>query len=1034
MSSAPRRRAIATLSALGVCLALAQVPAQAGASSGSSRDDLDARSGHSAAFVKHAGTGALRFFGTKPGHAAQRPSEIAASDSPTAAAGKWLARYGGLFGVTDAMRTMKPLRTTRSGKSSLVKLQQTISGLPVVGGELVVTLDDANQLVSVNGEVLPGSTVSTAAPVTKTAAARLAVRAIARSHKGVVLVASSPVLSVLDQRLLGGASLGGTRTVWATTVTSASEQIRHQVFIDATRGGLVLDIDANPQAGKDRVVCNANNHRISDPSCPSTDPSVTQVGTEAAGPSSADADAYNAYRFSGAVYDFYYSLFGRDSIDGAGMRLASTVHFCPPADPGDPSTTCTGYQNAFWDGHEMVYGDGFASALDVVGHELTHGVTEKTSNLFSYYQSGAINESISDVMGELIQQTEGPALNAAAGDTTAYDSAADWILGDKLGGGEFTRSMKDPTADTSAHPDRMTSTHYNALYPWQDGFDGGGVHDNDGVNNKAAYLMAVGTTPASGPFNGESVTPFAGADQLERNVKLANLYYQVESLLTSSSDYADLYTLLPQACDLLVAKGAASLPVPGAANTAMTTGDCDVVRQVVRLTEMNKQPTGAAAKITPEAPVCTNGGNVSQIRLDNFDGTTNPVGPSYLKAHAAVDSHNRNSFGQWWWSKEDIADYGPGAKAPVFASSGSYALYGDDADPTTFDPFNDTYDRQDSWIRTKYAIAARVGTLVRFNHAYEFDYGPISDGGTVYHFDGGRLEYTVDNGAHWLDAGAMIVNGGYNSSVTNTDGFGNGYIDPNPLKGAKAYVGSSHGWTSARVDLSRLSGKSVLLRWRIGSDDAVGSLGWYVDDVKVYNCNPTQILLTGSTEVLYNHAVTLTAKLVRSGTATGVPGRSLQLLSKKHGSSTWTTSGAPKTTNTSGATAWNVTPLEHWDYAVAPSGASTSYLPFGRPAAASKTVLVRIAMTRSAVASTFTLGHSFTVSGVVSPKYTGRTVALQRYTAGAWRNVLTKPLSTSGSYSFTYKPTARGTYSFRVYVVGDAIRLYGVSNFGLKVT
>ncbi len=94
---------------------------------------------------------------------------------------------------------------------------------------------------------------------------------------------------------------------------------------------------------------------------------------------------------------FYQSL-GRDGIDNAGMPLLSTVRFCPDV------AYCP-YANAFWDGSQMTFGDGFASADDVVGHELTHGVTQFTSGLLYYYQSGAINESMSDVMGELFDQS-----------------------------------------------------------------------------------------------------------------------------------------------------------------------------------------------------------------------------------------------------------------------------------------------------------------------------------------------------------------------------------------------------------------------------------------------------------------------------------------------------------------------------------------------------------------------------------------------------------------------------------------------------
>ena len=115
----------------------------------------------------------------------------------------------------------------------------------------------------------------------------------------------------------------------------------------------------------------------------------TTTGTFARGegdPATGNRDVDNAYDWTGATYDYYASNFGRDSYDGAGAELVSFVHYG------------VGYQNAFWDGAEMVYGDGFA-VNDVTAHELTHAVTERTAGLEYQDQPGALNESISDQAG-----------------------------------------------------------------------------------------------------------------------------------------------------------------------------------------------------------------------------------------------------------------------------------------------------------------------------------------------------------------------------------------------------------------------------------------------------------------------------------------------------------------------------------------------------------------------------------------------------------------------------------------------------------
>lgn len=999
------RRVAATLLAATAGLTAVQAPASATHQSASagSRQDLQARAGNGARFASHSGTGSLRFFGTAYGRPATRPSEVGADDAPAAAAAAWMDRFGGLFGVGGRAHALRVTGTNHAGRASIVRMQQTVGGLPVIAGELVVALDADNDLISVSGETTQATTTTEAA-VSARAAGDAALRKVAKSRyeRARGLTASAPVLSVLDPRLLGGPPVaGGTRTVWVTTVSSGDRQTRHQVFVDASRGAVLLDLDLNPRA-KDRVVCTAADVRTDDPTCPGG-AGITQVGSEASPPSpGVDAqttDAYNAFRFSGAVYDFYSELFGRDGIDGAGGPLASTVRYCPPARPGDPDPApCPNYDNAFWDGRQMVYGDGYPNALDVVGHEFTHGITERMSNLLYYYQSGAINEAISDVMGELIQQLYGPALNAS-GQTDVYDPAAAWTVGEKLPAGSGTRRLDHPELDSPARPRTLADTTYSHLYPWQPGFDAGGVHTNSGPASYVSYQVATWVSPVGG----------GPAEQVQRSVKTANLLYQVEALLTSGSGYADLHSLLPQACDLVVAKGPLPLPASVGGTTAMTTSDCGVVRSAVGAARMDWTNLPGGAQTYGEAIVCGVGSDATDLRaIDQFDSGTNPIGNGWLRGKAA------GSFGQWWWSKQPLTDYGPSLPIPTFARSGTGALYGDDADPRIVDPTGSTYNRQDAFIRISAPIAARIGTNVRFSHAWEFDYG-VYPTTRIYNYDGGRVEYTVDNGVHWLDAQGLFAEGGPNGVIDNTDGvFGAGSVDTNPLKGKRAFVRSSHGWTSSRLDLSSLNGKSVLLRWRIGSDDTVGTLGWYIDDVRTYTCNPTEVLVSGPRTLAYGMGGTLTARLVRAGTTSGIAGKSLQLFKKAHGTSTLSLV-TTTTTDASGYTAWAIKPLQNYDY----------YVKFLRsaPFAASGrgfSVLVLPRVLRSVSATTIYLGRTFTVKGsVASPPRPGKRIYLQRISGSSWVPVTSAVLSSTSTYSFTHKPSARGTTTYRVYFNGD---------------
>ena len=203
-------------------------------------------------------------------------------------------------------------------------------------------------------------------------------------------------------------------------------------------------------------------------------------------PSTGDAAMDEAYEGSGETHAFFQEVYGRNSIDDRAMPLRSTVHYGQ------------GYDNAFWNGRQMAYGDGdedlpeqdrifnrFTRSLDVIGHELTHGVVEHEAGLVYRDQPGALNESFSDVFGSLVKQHK---LNQTVAE-------ADWLIGADL----FTanvramgiRSMKAP--GTAYNDPRLgrdpQPAHMRNLYRGSD--DHGGVHINSGIPNHAFYIAAM---------------------------------------------------------------------------------------------------------------------------------------------------------------------------------------------------------------------------------------------------------------------------------------------------------------------------------------------------------------------------------------------------------------------------------------------------------------------------------------------------------------------------------------------------------------
>lgn len=237
----------------------------------------------------------------------------------------------------------------------------------------------------------------------------------------------------------------------------------------------------------------------------------------------ADPAVNQAFDGAGITYDFYEQVLKRNSIDGAGMRIDSSVHY-------DKN-----YNNAFWNGRQMVYGDGdgklftgFTGAIDVIGHELTHGITQNTvpgGGLVYEGQSGALNESISDVFGSIVKQWH-------LGQSV---ETADWLIGAGImlpAVGKALRSMAAP-GDTSQtwsgddQPGTMTGFQKD-----------GDVHTNSGIPNHAFYIAAM-------KLGGNSWD------------KAGPIWYQALSLLHPDATFADAAAATVKAAQMLYGVSAA---------------------------------------------------------------------------------------------------------------------------------------------------------------------------------------------------------------------------------------------------------------------------------------------------------------------------------------------------------------------------------------------------------------------------------------------------------------------------------------------
>lgn len=193
----------------------------------------------------------------------------------------------------------------------------------------------------------------------------------------------------------------------------------------------------------------------------------------------ADEDVNRAYDGSGDTYKLFFDVYQRNSLDGNGLELTSTIHHRK------------NYNNAFWNGEQMAYGDGdnsifisFTKSLSVIGHELSHGVVQFSGGLLYQDQSGALNESFADVFGCLAVQYK----------NQQEAHQANWLVGDGILGpditGEALRSMKAPgTAYDSTLIGKDPQPFHMDNYVVTTS-DQGGVHINSGIPNHAFYLLS----------------------------------------------------------------------------------------------------------------------------------------------------------------------------------------------------------------------------------------------------------------------------------------------------------------------------------------------------------------------------------------------------------------------------------------------------------------------------------------------------------------------------------------------------------------
>lgn len=356
---------------------------------------------------------------------------VASGASATTVARAAVDRYASMLGL-DGGAQLHQVAARPDATGTTVVYDQMAGDVPVYDGRVLVRIaKGATALETIT------SSVSRTAPAAAPAATISALDAQNAATKDIPGAAvNAPAKLVMYTGVPFGAKPA--TLAYVTDVRSTTQPLRELVVTDARTGAVIDTLDRLEHA-KNRTVYDMNGS--------------TTSGSFARGegdPATGDADVDGAYDGTGATYDYYAGTFGRDSYDDAGAELLSFVHYG------------VGYENAFWDGYEMVYGDGFA-VNDVTAHELTHAVTERTAGLEYNDQSGALNEALSDMAG----------WDVDPGDTT---------MGEDLPIGAI-RDMENP----GAYGQPATASQYVCTTS-----DNGGVHTNSGIPNKV-YANLVDT-------------------------------------------------------------------------------------------------------------------------------------------------------------------------------------------------------------------------------------------------------------------------------------------------------------------------------------------------------------------------------------------------------------------------------------------------------------------------------------------------------------------------------------------------------------
>ncbi|WDV47839.1 M4 family metallopeptidase [Clostridiaceae bacterium M8S5] len=467
---------------------------------------------------------------------------------------EFIKRYKGIFNISYSDFNIRSIIKDDLNMTHY-KVIQEIDGIPVYGQELIIHTDSNNNIYALNGSLEPDNNIGN---IKWSKAIKTSDSDSISSAKRFLNIESidSKLISKPDTQKYLYEFEGKWYVVNLVTLQfNKPYPANYKIFVDLASGTV---IDSYNAIADTHIICtgiNGNNETVSlnadeqngyyylrDITRNATietysldndlyAPQPGEIIKNTIGTFNKDHYAVDAHYNLGKVYDYFYETFGRKSFDNRDGKIVSSVHFVYRDNSGKINKN-----NAMWNGRHILFGDGdgvlagsHSRSLDIVAHEFTHGVTQYTANLIYRNQSGAVNESISDVFGVLSQ-----------GPTEKW-----WLLGDDVytpnTPGDSIRNMKNPGSDSVYKPQPGHMDDYEHTNE-----DNGGVHINSGIPNRAFYLIAnsIGFEKA-GKIYYRALTTYLYPSSKFKNLRNA--------LLQSTSDFygesGNEYNVVKQAFD-----------------------------------------------------------------------------------------------------------------------------------------------------------------------------------------------------------------------------------------------------------------------------------------------------------------------------------------------------------------------------------------------------------------------------------------------------------------------------------------------------